>query len=823
MDTAEQTAASGRIGRGQLVPGQLWQLPTFLIGLLTFLAVAVSAPVRHPLEWWQFDAAVDELRQGLQKNQDPSTLVSLAETVLLKVHLFGDRAGEVHFLAGSAYYRQALANPPAQSHDLWERAIEHLEEAQALQLSADDRDGAALQYRLGRALYALGRDVPRALDLMARSIDKGAEQPLAAYQMLLQAYHKVPDLDAAIEASRKVIELTDERDPDAPAQARLSHVELLLRKQLVAEAIKELDRIGPKVSRPLRLKAKLMQVSWCEQEGMWSKALAIWQDVLPDAAQVPGGRARVQYAIGWCSAQLEIPDYARADAAWQDALKFGGTAGQAAGLRLGGLRLFGPAPDTERGLENWRLAMAELPAGTEFQNPFLEVSDVRSLFEHALSMFLDGQDYEKMRLVAELYRKVAPAGQGDEKLAQAAEAQAKKLQSEPAPPAEQVRALYRQAAEAYVLAAKARPGKQSFDILWRSADCFLRAQDADHAAAVLSSLDQLDRADVRLADGWFRLAESERTAGHADKARPAYLRSMQYAATPFAARARYQLALEAADRKKWREAEEILQPNLNGIAADRDAHEKSLYQMAWIQLQKQDFSRALFYLADATGKYQNSPWALVARAQIPDCYRKLADQAYRQGLEERNAFSSQAEDRKYEIQELVRRLQEKRAEWLRDAAKAYRKLADDLRDTERKRQLTKLEGSLARRAVLGMGECHHDLGEYLEALRLYQGLMQRNRCTVETLIACERIFQLRDLATTVADLLPPEGKREVMTTAGPSLLLQVQDDLAKMDPSAVEFQGDGVWNWQRWQQWIVAAQARLGAPGGPATKTSSIK
>src|SRR5712691_8698101 len=155
MSTTEQTAMGSRVGRARLAPGQLWQVPAFVVGLLAFLAVAASAPIRHPLEWWQFDAAVAELRQGLQTNQDPTRLVSLAETVLLQVHRVGERAAEVHFLAGSAYYRQALASPPVQARELWPRVIEHFEEA--IQVGADERDLAALHYRLGRALVAQGR------------------------------------------------------------------------------------------------------------------------------------------------------------------------------------------------------------------------------------------------------------------------------------------------------------------------------------------------------------------------------------------------------------------------------------------------------------------------------------------------------------------------------------------------------------------------------------------------------------------------------------------------------------------------------------------
>src|SRR5437868_11522731 len=112
MTTTEPSGPTGQTGRARMAPGQLWQVPTFLIGLAAFLGVAASSQVRRPQEWWQFDHTVGALRQGLQTQKDPSSLVALAETALLQVHRFGDRAAEVHFLAGSAYYGQALTISP---------------------------------------------------------------------------------------------------------------------------------------------------------------------------------------------------------------------------------------------------------------------------------------------------------------------------------------------------------------------------------------------------------------------------------------------------------------------------------------------------------------------------------------------------------------------------------------------------------------------------------------------------------------------------------------------------------------------------------------
>jgi tetratricopeptide (TPR) repeat protein len=822
MTITEQADPVSRVGRGRWTPGQLWQVPTFLIGLGAFLAVAASSPIRHPSESRQFDAVVYELRQGLQKNEPPAALVGLADRVLSQVHEFGDRAAEVHFLAGCAYFRQAQGNTPEPARADWQRVVEHLEEA--LQLGSDERDLPALEYRLGWALYALSRDVPRALELMSRAIDRGAEQPLEGYRLLLRAYLQlpVPDYEAALAASRKVVELTDDRDADALAQGRLNHAELLLRRDQRAEAIRELDRIGPKVSRPLRARARLLEATNCEHEGMWSKALLLWNDLLRDAEQVPGGRARVLYAVGLCSAQLEMPDYPRAVKAWQEALKLGGVEGQAAGLRLGGLRLFGPNADTTQGLDDWRQALAGLVTAASYRNPYLELSEVRALFDQAITLFQETQDYERMQAVAELYRKLVPQGHADEQVARAAEERANQLQRDQHKPAEEVHACHRRAAEWWLVCANTRTDKTNFEALWHSATCFLLGRDADQATKVLLQLEQLDQGDVRLAEGWFRLAELRRELGHKDDAKQAYYRSMQYATTPFAAQARYQLARAAVERMSWDKAAEILEPNLVGPPVDREAHEKSMYEMAWVQLQKPDFGRAAFYLDKATVLYPHNPRALLLRGQLAECYRHFANDAYQKEVKAREDFQgSLTAEQQLQLDEYLLHCRTTRQDWLRKAIDTYQRIADVLREQEGQRALTALEGVLGRRAVLGMAECHHDRGEYLEALRLYQGLMQRNRCKIESLIACERIVQLHNLALK-ADLLAPEGQTEVVAAARAALHLAGQD-LRQMDANGPEFQGNNVWSWQRWQQWIAAEQQRMnGSPLPPLPAKSSM-
>ena len=128
--TSSTTTPGSKIGRARRTLGQLWQVPAFLLGVLALLGVAASTPWRHTPQEREFEELVQSLRHGLDNEQpDGNTLVALAENAEIRLTEFPSRAAEVHFLIGSAYYRQAQQQSPAQALLLWPHAAEHLEQA----------------------------------------------------------------------------------------------------------------------------------------------------------------------------------------------------------------------------------------------------------------------------------------------------------------------------------------------------------------------------------------------------------------------------------------------------------------------------------------------------------------------------------------------------------------------------------------------------------------------------------------------------------------------------------------------------------------------
>src|SRR5207253_4297672 len=109
----------------------------------------------------------------------------------------------------------------------------------------------------------------------------------------------------------------------------------------------------------------------CKEEYLWSKAIPIWQELLPDSALVDGGRALIHYELGWCYHEMKPPNYAENISAWTEALKAGGPAGQAAGLHLGELRLSMGSDKAAQALADWKQALAKVNTPADYKNPYI--------------------------------------------------------------------------------------------------------------------------------------------------------------------------------------------------------------------------------------------------------------------------------------------------------------------------------------------------------------------------------------------------------------------------------------------------------------------
>jgi hypothetical protein len=486
-------------------------------------------------------------------------------------------------------------------------------------------------------------------------------------------------------------------------------------------------------------------------------------------------------------------------------------------LRLGQLLLSGSEPRPDQALASWKTALTDVRQPADYQNPHFDLAHLRSLLTQGLELLLQAEDFDRARQLAELYRSVAPPGAADMKLAQVLEADARQQQASELAKADDVARRFQLAGAAHERAAASAPAEKRGESLWRGVQCYLVARSAGPADRLLTKLDALAPKDDRIAEGWYRLGELHREQKHAEPARQAYLRSMEFAQSAYAARARYYLALDEVEKKDWKRAADILQQNLNlGPAVDREAHEKSMYKLGAVLFEARDYGRAEYFLKQALGRYPNNGYALVTRDYLAECYRHLARLAEQKEQDQARSLRPDlpAENRT-QLEETMRHHRQTRRKYLGDSTAVYQALADELKDRARQRPLKHIESALLRRALLGQADNQTDLTEYRSALKLYQELLHAHRGHIETLIACERIYALAALTSET------EQKR-IMTDAAREAITLALEDLRRMAPDSSSFRGPDVWTRERWQRELAAMQAALNTPPASSRPMSVI-
>lgn len=791
-----------RTGRAQRSLGRLWQVPTFLAGVAALMGVAASAPLREDPGLRRLEEDLAQLRSWTQDPMIPADrLVAGAENLVARLPQFTRRGNEIHFLAGTAYYRQAESLKGSAAQEARLKALSHLQEAWNLGVAPEDHP--AMMFRLGETLFRVSdkeKDRKWAIRLMTESIEGGADRPGEAYGILLEAHLSLtrPDWQAALAASRKQLEMTDDRVPAAMGRARLRYAELLVRGEKRREALKELERIRADVPRELRLQARLLQTNLCAAEGLWGKAIPLWKELLPDAQHVPGGKGRILYHLGKCLALTEPPQPTAAVAAWQEASRLGGDEALAAGLYLGKLHLLGPTPEPAAGLQAWTNALAALRSPQEFPGYLVPLQEVRAWFEAAIRLAMDQGEHVQAETLAVLYMKVAVPGRGEHLTGTALQAQANAARDvvaglpagEPTSPEaakqlENARSLAHRAGVAHERAAMLGPLGRQAEHFWDASRAYLGAADHARAEKVLEKFVGLEKDETKLAEAWLRIAESRQALGAKDKALQAYYKCIEYPNTPFACRARYRLALAEIDKKNVENAIAILQQNLTPEAhrLDPAAHESSSYTIADLHLKLRLWDKAALYLKEASRQYPTNPAALATRDRLADCYRKLAE------IEASRLKAASTPD----LQAHYRR---KRNGWLEQAAEVCQRLLDDL---ERKGTATldAAEQALYRRALFGAADARFDMSEFAEALRRYESIQPRFRKKIEGLVACQRIWRC------VGVMVGSPAESRTVREAARKAVVQARADLAEMPADSEAFKGGpGVWSREDWNGWL---------------------
>ena len=318
--------------------GQLWQVPLFLVGLAALLGVWATRPLWYDPETVHLRHELDDARRTLQEPRAAVNGLTLGLTEALSlIDRLPEREGEAHFLLGSVYLRLAGEVPPDRAADLWHKARSHLEQAE--QLGVPEADRASLLYRLGQAWYQTGGNVERVIDYLSKSIDQVDEDRAMGYAILTQCYMRlpVPNVQAALEANEKQLQLPTNNEESRLVSPRLIRGELYMQKQQWDAARKVLARIDPTAPPAILARARFLRAQSYQEEEAWAEAAKLWEEVLADQRQPPTDPVRVGYLLGVCYDNLHrLADAARS---WERIKEQAQDEGQAARLRLAHVRI----------------------------------------------------------------------------------------------------------------------------------------------------------------------------------------------------------------------------------------------------------------------------------------------------------------------------------------------------------------------------------------------------------------------------------------------------------------------------------------------------
>jgi hypothetical protein len=741
---------------------QLWQVPTFFLGLFAFAGVLLARPL------WQAAAPpaatrdLAALRQLLaEPGFDQDRALVLADEVLRQALADPRLAGEAHFLAGSVHVALAERARGNGARDHWRKARAHLEQAEAL--GVPEGDALRLVYRLGKAGAQTEQTPPQVIEHLARSVEGGASDPADAargYALLADAYLHLPspDLEAALAANEKEL-AQPVVDEALLAPARLLRGELLLRLNRTGEAQEVLKDVGDRGPPAVLARARRLLAESLEKgdDPNWKAAAAAWREVLDDHRVPPPDRPAVLYHLGMCANAAGL---AEAAAAWEECVRFDApgdeTPAAALGLaerHLAELRQGGDRP--EAALTAFGRAVRDVNNPGEWHNALVGLARARELFEAGCRAYREGAWYDEAIRLALLYERLAPAGKAQELRAQAAEAWAQaKLGLVPAAsPNDQRRLLEAaqgllvQAGEGYEQSAVGLtvPADQA-DRLWRSAGLYLDGRDPRRAAAALQRFLKIAEGlepplppggpagpgaggpfHARLGEGRYKLAEAQRALGQEVAARASYLECLKWPGR-YAFRARYELAVTKkvpdGTESRWTdEAQHELEHNLEllrgaGPDDDNEAREKTLFALGDLYFERLRLegmlTRAINSLEEALEQFPDSPQAANARYQLAESYRLRAEQ-----------LGKQLSPEQHVTREVRLRINMEVVAYRQKAVANYDELSKALLAKFAKEGLTAEEDNRLVYASFKAADVRYMMGGYEESGRIYEALAER--------------------------------------------------------------------------------------------------
>ncbi len=716
---ATNTAAS-QDPSGATTP--LWQAPVFVLGVAALVAVWFCRPLWPDSAARRIEADLARAREMLLRPEsDLDQALKLARTALDSSAIVPDRAGEAAFLVGSVCIRLAEKSDPVRAGEHWQAARDALE--LALREGVSNEDQGDLLYRLAKVSYFLSDQPANVIARLEEAVPNCSTRA-EGYRLLTEVYLRLPkpDLEKALEANRKLRDVQEASELEL-TQAKLQAGEILLRMGKPEEAQRALEKISESVSPALLVRARVLRARAFQDEKRWGDATRLYNAVLADTRAPLADPAQIYYELGQCYRQLDQPQ--ESTKALQECVRLSrGFEGAAAAIVLAEQRL--AEQSLEPALELLTQAVARVKEPRDWKNPYVELKRAREAFESMLLAARRAGRYDLALKVLEPYGKIAIPRRVLVMRGEIASEWARMKLDTPASPDidRQAEELFRLAGEAFATVAKTKdlPIADQGEYLWKAARCYLDGKDEAKATSLLEQVVTMNLEPLRLGEAWHRLFLVYRAAGKQEMAEKAGLKCMEYD-TPFAYRVRHAMSMAKLESGDVDEAEKGLVLNIKLLRweSDPEAMAESLFALTNLLYQRKDYRRVVPYLENALHRFPDSPELTRARYLLADSYRQIASQENQSSL----LKSGLSEEAKAHFLREHRRL-------MRRSAEEFAILVRILESPEGKNHLTP---ELREQIPFIAAKCLYHAGEYSEAVKLFEKLIDKYEGRVESLEA----------------------------------------------------------------------------------------
>jgi tetratricopeptide (TPR) repeat protein len=721
--------------------GQLWQVPTFFLGLVLLGTVWTTRPYWYDPESLHFQHELSVSRRAIESGAPVQEVTHLLADALAHIDRHPQQKGEVLFLLGSAYFRLAEKALGDSAKDLWRQSRNYFDQALVADLPDNDATEFVYRYAVARYYTDSSQDaLNKVIEDLNVCVDKLPEERWVALGVLTQAYlnSNPPNIKAALSANERQLQLPLE-DELLLDPVRLLRGELLLKTGEREEARRTLARISDQAAASLLQRARYLRAQSFQDDHLWREASPLWEEIIADKRLPPKDVGHVLYCLGLCYQNLHD---AKAQQIWEKAAVQGGEEALAAELYLAELHV--RAHRFDQGLKIYEKALSGVEKPEDYKVKLVPVEEIAKTLDLACQEAQKAGELDAACGLARVFSRVVKHERGALMVARTVEAKANATND----PKD-----FKAAGMAYEGAAAALgPGPQEVQLLWSSVKNLLAAKDFVFAESVIEHYIFLQTSPDGLSEAYFRLAEIAQaqedqngvfpTSSDLDKpSRAEQLWEKCYNAPgTYSGRAGVKLAVALRRRNKFAEAEKILE-KLDALNLP-DSHEEAIFALANTYYQHGLYSKASQAWKRALLVYPTGPTVQRERFQLGECYRQLAQSSLlTKGPELARMIinrSDKLDEAAVEFDLVVHNIQGRRADGV---------------------HLTDFENNLLLKSLFALAECKFDRSHFDDARAVYERLAVDYQEQVEGLEA------LKQICLSYQASFPPDPAKGLETLA----------------------------------------------------------